>query len=96
MRKHLILMVFAFSALMMLNGCVVSEKKLTDKIQEVIVAEEKDNGNTLEITEFNLGNKTGKDYKGVLKGVLNGKPVEYDVTVNDEGNDFDVDWTLKK
>lgn len=96
MRKHLILMVFAFSALMMLNGCVVSEKKLTDKIQEVIVAEEKDNGNTLEITEFNLGDKTGKDYKGVLKGVLNGKPVEYDVTVNDEGNDFDVDWTLKK
>ena len=96
MRKHLIVMVFAFSALMMLNGCVVSEKKLTDKIQEVIVAEEKDNGNTLEITEFNLGDKTGKDYKGVLKGVLNGKPVEYDVTVNDEGNDFDVDWTLKK
>lgn len=96
MRKHLILMVFAFSALMMLNGCVVSEKKLTDKIQEVIVAEEKDNGNTLEITEFNLGDKTGKDYKGVLRGVLNGKPVEYDVTVNDEGNDFDVDWTLKK
>lgn len=96
MRKHLILMIFAFSALMMLNGCVVSEKKLTDKIQEVIVAEEKDNGNTLEITEFNLGDKTGKDYKGVLKGVLNGKPVEYDVTVNDEGNDFDVDWTLKK
>ena len=96
MRKHLILMVFAFSALMMLNGCVVSEMKLTDKIQEVIVAEEKDNGNTLEITEFNLGDKTGKDYKGVLKGVLNGKPVEYDVTVNDEGNDFDVDWTLKK
>ena len=96
MRKHLILMVFAFSALMMLNGCVVSEKKLTDKIQEVIVAEEKDNGNTLEITEFNLGDKTGKNYKGVLKGVLNGKPVEYDVTVNDEGNDFDVDWTLKK
>ena len=89
-------MIFAFSALMMLNGCVVSEKKLTDKIQEVIVAEEKDNGNTLEITEFNLGDKTGKDYKGVLKGVLNGKPVEYDVTVNDEGNDFDVDWTLKK
>ncbi|MBQ4027641.1 MAG: hypothetical protein II624_00620 [Prevotella sp.] len=96
MRKHLILMVFAFSALVMLNGCVVSEKKLTDKVQEAIIAEEKDNGNTLEITEFNLGDKIGKDYKGVLKGVLNGEPVEYDVTVNDEGNDFDVDWTLKK
>ena len=50
----------------------------------------------MEITEFNLGDKIGKDYKGVLKGVLNGEPVEYDVTVNDEGNDFDVDWTLKK
>jgi len=96
MRKHLILMVFAFSALVMLNGCVVSEKKLTDKVQEAIIAEEKDNGNTLEITEFSLSDKIGKDYKGVLKGVLNGEPVEYDVTVNDEGNDFDVDWTLKK
>ena len=34
MRKHLILMVFAFSALVMLNGCVVSEKKLTDKVRK--------------------------------------------------------------
>ena len=60
-------MVFAFSALVMLNGCVVSEKKLTDKVQEAIIAEEKDNGNTLEITEFNLGDKIGKFGYSVAK-----------------------------
>jgi hypothetical protein len=29
MRKYLVSMVFALSALVMLNGCIVSEKKLT-------------------------------------------------------------------
>jgi hypothetical protein len=95
MKKYLFSIIFALSALVMLNGCVVSDKKLSEKIQSAIVDEEASNGKTLEVTEFSLGDKIGKNYKGVLKGKLDGKDVIYDVTVNDEGNDFDVDWNLR-
>ena len=94
MKKYLFSIIFALSALVMLNGCIVSDKKLSEKIQSAIVDEEASNGKTLEVTEFSLGDKIGKNYKGVLKGNLDGKDVIYDVTVNDEGNDFDVDWNL--
>ena len=33
--------------------------------------------------------------KGVLTGRLNDKDVTYDVTVDDAGDDFDVDWELR-
>ena len=36
MKKYLISFIFAFSALMMLSGCIVSEQKLTDKIQSAL------------------------------------------------------------
>lgn len=78
---------------MMLSGCIVSEQKLTDKIQSAIVEDEQSKGRTLEVTEFSLGEKTGKNYQGVLKGKLDGKEMVYDVTVTDEGDDFDVNWT---
>ena len=77
----------------MLNGCIVSEQKLTEKIQSAIVEEEQSKGRTLEVTEFSLDEKTGKNYQGVLKGKLDGKEMVYDVTVTDEGDDFDVNWT---
>ena len=96
MRKTIITMLFACAALFTFNACVVSEQKLTEKVQEAIIDAEKQDGNTLEITEFDLGEKTGKDYKGVLKGTLNGESVVYDVTVNDEGSDFDINWELRK
>lgn len=95
MKKYLFSIIFALSALVMLNGCIVSDKKLSEKIQSAIVDEEASNGKTLEVTEFSLGDKIGNNYKGVLKGKLDGKDVIYDVTVNDEGNDFDVDWNLR-
>ena len=95
MKKYLFSIIFALSALVMLNGCIVSDKKLSEKIQSAIVDEEASNGKTLEVTEFSLGDKIGKNYKGVLKGKLDGKDVIYDVTVNDEGNGFDVDWNLR-
>ena len=63
MKKYLFSLVFAFSALVMLNGCIVSEQKLTDKIQAAIVDDEQSKGKTLEVTEFSLGDKTGKNYK---------------------------------
>ena len=96
MRKYLISMVFALSALVMLNGCIVSEKKLTDKVQESMVEYEQDQGNRLEVTDLKLEKSGDKGYKVVLTGKLNGEDVTYDVTVSDAGDDFDVDWELRK
>ena len=96
MKKYLVSMVFALSALMMLNGCIVSEKKLTDKVQEAMVDYEQDQGNRLEVTDLKLEKSDDKGYKGVLTGKLNGEDVTYDVTVSDAGDDFDVDWELRK
>ena len=96
MKKCLISMVFALMALVMLNGCIVSEQKLTDKVQEAMVEYEQAHGNHLEVTDLKLEKSDGKGYKGVLTGKLNGEDVTYDVTVSDEGSDFDVDWELRK
>ena len=96
MKKYLVSMVFALSALVMRNGCIVSEKKLTDKVQEAMVEYEQDQGNRLEVTDLKLEKSDDKGYKGVLTGKLNGEDVTYDVTVSDAGDDFDVDWELRK
>ena len=96
MKKYLVSMVFALSALVILNGCIVSEKKLTDKVQEAMVEYEQDQGNRLEVTDLKLEKSDDKGYKGVLTGKLNGEDVTYDVTVSDAGDDFDVDWELRK
>lgn len=96
MKKYLLSIVFALSAVMMLNSCIVSEKKLTDKVQESMIEYEQQQGNSLEVTDLKLEKGEGKGYKGVLTGKLNGEEVTYDVTVTDEGSDFDVDWELRK
>ena len=96
MKKLLISMVLAFSALVMLSGCIVSEDKLTDKVTQGIVEYEQQQGNRLEVTDLKLEKSEGKGYKGVLTGKLNGEEVTYDVTVDDAGDDFDVDWELRK
>ncbi len=96
MKKFFISMVFALSALVMLNGCVVSEEKLTDKVTQGIVEYEQEQGNRLEVTDLKLEKSEGKGYKGVLTGKLNGEEAVYDVTVTDAGSDFDIDWELRK
>ncbi len=89
-------MVIAFSALVMLNGCIVSEEKLETRVTQGMVEYEQRQGNQLEVTDLKLEKNEGKGYKGVLTGKLNGEDVTYDVTVTDEGDDFDVDWELRK
>lgn len=96
MKKYLVSMVFALSALVMLTGCVVSEEKLTDKVTQGIVEYEQEQGNRLEVTDLKLEKSEGKGYKGVLTGKLNGEDAVYDVTVTDAGSDFDIDWELRK
>ena len=96
MKKVLISMVFACSALVMLNGCIVSEEKLTDKVTQGIVEYEQGQGNNLEVTDLKLEKAEGKNYKGVLTGKLNGEEVIYDVTVDDSGSEYDIDWELRK
>ena len=96
MKKVLISLMFAVSALVMLSGCIVSEDKLTDKVMQGIVEYEQQQGNRLEVKDLKLEKSEGKNYKGVLTGTLNGEDVVYDVTVDDSGNDFDVDWEIRK
>lgn len=96
MKKRIVNVLVAFSAMMMMAACSVPQGKLTDYIQKTIVSAEQESGNTLEVTEFNLGEKVGKDYKGVMKGKLNGEEVVYDVSVVDEGGSYDVDWEVRK
>jgi hypothetical protein len=96
MKKVLLSMLITFSALVMLSGCMVSEEKLNDRVTQGIVDYEQQHGNRLEVTELKLEKSDGKNYKGVLTGKLNGEDVTYDVTVDDSGSDFDVDWELRK
>ena len=92
MKKYLVSLMVACSVLVMLSGCVVSEEKLSDRVQQSMVEYEKAHGNELEVTDLKLDKAEGKGYKGVLTGKLNGEEVVYDVKVTDEGSDFDVDW----
>lgn len=96
MKKVLLSMLITFSALIMQSGCMVSEEKLNDRVTQGIVDYEQQHGNRLEVTELKLEKSDGKNYKGVLTGKLNGEDVTYDVTVDDSGSDFDVDWELRK
>ena len=96
MKKVFVSMLIAISALVMLSGCIVSEDKLTDKVTQGIVEYEQEQGNHLEVTDLKLEKSEGKGYKGVLTGKLNDKDVIYDVTVDDAGDDFDVDWELRE
>ena len=96
MKKALVSLVLACSAFVMLSGCVVSEEKLNDKVTQGIVEYEQQEGNHLEVTDLKLEKGEGKNYKGVLTGKLNGEDVVYDVTVDDSGSDFEVDWELRK
>ena len=96
MKKLLVSMLVTCLVSVMLSGCLVSEEKLNDKVTQGIVEYEQEHGNRLEVTDLKLEKSEGKNYKGVLTGKLNGEDVVYDVTVDDSGNDFDVDWELRK
>lgn len=96
MKKGIVSMVIAFSALVMLNGCIVSEEKLETRVTQGMVEYEQRQGNQLEVTDLKLEKSEGKNYKGVLTGKLNGEDAVYDVTVTDAGSDFDIDWELRK
>ena len=63
MRKYFVSMVIALSALVMLSGCVVSEEKLTDKVQEAMVEYEQEHGNRLEVTDLKLEKARGRATK---------------------------------
>ncbi len=89
-------MIVAFAALVMLNGCIVSDEKLNDKVTQSIVEYEQQQGNTLEVTDLKLEKADGKNYKGVLTGKLNGEDAIFDVTVDDSGKEFDIDWEQRK
>ena len=96
MKKFLVSIVLTCSAMVMLSGCIVSEDKLTDKVKEAMVEYEQEQGKRLVVTDLKLEKSEGNNYKGVLTGRLDGVDVTYDVTVDDSGSDFDVDWELRQ
>ena len=96
MRIKAIALTLALSAVLMLGACTISEEQLAEKVKSAIVDDEKANDRQLEVTEFDLGQKQGTQYKSVLKGKLDGQEVIYDVVITDEGNDFDVDWDKRR
>ena len=61
-----------------------------------MVEYEQNQGNRLEVIDLKLEKSGDKGYKGVLTGRLNGEDVTYDVTVSDAGDDFDVEWEMRK
>jgi len=95
MKKYLVSMMIASSALVMLSGCIVSDEKLEHRVTQGMIEFEQSQGNRLEMTDLKLEKSDG-GYKGVVTGKLNGKDAVYDVTVSDAGSDFDVDWELRK
>lgn len=95
MKKYVVSMIFALSALVMLSGCVVSNEKLENRVTQEMVQYEQAHGNQLEVTDLKLEKSGDKGYKGVLTGKLNGEDATYDVTVSDDGNEFDIDWELR-
>jgi hypothetical protein len=95
MRKYVVSMIFALSALVMLSGCIVSNEKLENRVTQEMVQYEQAHGNQLEVTDLKLEKSGDKGYKGVLTGKLNGEDATYDVTVSDDGNEFDIDWELR-
>ena len=96
MKQVLVSMLVTCLVSVMLSGCMVSEEKLNDKVTQSMVEYEQQQGNRLEVTDLKLEKSEGKNYKGVLTGKLNGENVVYDVTVDDSGSEFDVDWELRK
>ena len=96
MKKYLVSVIIALSALVMLSGCIVSEEKLEHKVTQGMIEFEESQGHHLDVTDLKLEKSEGKNYKGVLTGKLNGEDAVYDVTVTDSGDDFDVDWELRK
>ena len=96
MKKFLLAFVFAVSMAVAFSSCTLTEERLAEKIKSAMVDDEKTNGKTLEVTGFDLGQKAGDQYKGVLKGRLDGQEVTYDVVVTDEGNDYDIDWEMRE
>ena len=95
MKKKVVALLLAVSLTGLTASCIVSEKKLEDKVQEAIMEEVASTGQTLEVLEFDL-NKEGKVRTGVLRGRVNGKEVVYDVSVTDDGDSFDAEWQLRE
>ena len=98
-RKNFIILAFAFVALMAFNACKreVSIEKLRQSFVESVVAEQRDSGNVLTVDTFFLNKTEGYNFNGELRGHINDSTeVVYDLVVEDEGDDFSLEWNLRK
>lgn len=94
MRKQIICL--CFIALMGVMAVSCQKKFSLDKVREIVsqsvITEEKDSGRTLVIDTILL-EPNGVNYNGVIRGVLNDSiEVSYNLTLTDNGDDYDVEW----
>ena len=95
MRKKIL-----FLCLVTLSACIavscqrkVSFDKLREIVSQHVITEEKDSGRTLVVDTILLEPNGEKDFKGTIKGVLNDSiEVTYQLTLTDNGNDYDFEW----
>ena len=95
MKKTIIIAVTLLMACVTFNGCgkKVSVDKLKSQIKEAILDEARNDGNTLVFTEFTLEEDGKGNYKGVARCTKNDSvKVTYNVSADDIGDEFDVDW----
>ena len=96
MKKTIAYSVFIMLVTAFMLGCSkkVSTDKVKAQIEQALLAEEQEAGNTLVVNDFTLDTKdNGKHYEGVINGTMNDTlEVSYKVTVDDSGNDLDAEW----
>ena len=75
----------------------VSLDKMKAIISQSVIAEESDSGRVLVVDSIILNQTGGDNYTGLLFGVANDSiPVVYDLTVDDAGDDLEIEWNKKE
>lgn len=95
MRKHILCLCFITLLMGMAVSCQkkVSLDKMREIVSQSVITEEKDSGRTLVIDTILIEPNGEKDFKGMIKGVLNDTiAVEYGLKLTDNGEDYDVEW----
>ncbi len=73
----------------------ISIDKVSNIIQQSVIAEQADSGHRLVVDTIMLNPATDAVYKGELHGCLDDSiTVTYDLTVTEEGDEYSMEWDL--
>lgn len=99
MKSKLFFITCAIVAVLAFGSCkkVVNVDALCKSFTNEVIDEQKSLGNDLIVDTIFLNQTTGYNYKGELRGHINDSTeVVYDLDVSDAGQDFDLEWNLRK